>query len=444
MLNTKILSLAVATTMSLGVFAMIPNYAHAENEKPQLVTPVALEAVNEAQNEGVSVVDFGVVADANYYNPKNGNYYKDKSFNTKATDNTEAINKAIKHAKTNNIKNVNIPKGNFLINAEGRKQAYDFEYAVNGGIQLESNINLVMTNETKLVTNTINKPGYSFITINNKENVKVIGGKLVGDMKTHPADTHTYCHGITISHASKNVTIENTEITEMEDDGIMIADYLEDRSGGKKTDNVVIKNVKSNNNGRQGLTISSGTNIKVIDSEFSEQKKHSPMSGIDIELEAYDNMGVKNIEITGNTFSNNAYSGVVVSDSFNDRPLTMSSNVNISNNKLDNNRFGIIASGKVTGLNISNNSVTLDHLVNEFSTGIGSTSEDSKDVTIKDNKVLSENEKNYSLGIINLSPSALISNNTLKGQRKGIVLNSKGAKLKENVVEARVVNVEGQ
>ena len=122
----------------------------------------------------------------------------------------------------------------------------------------------------------------------------------------------------------------------------------------------------------------------------------------------------------------------------------MSNNVNISNNNLNNNRFGVIAAGKVTGLNITNNNVTIDHLLNEFSTAIGSTSPESRQVNIENNKVTSGNKDNYSLGIINISPASIIKNNILKGQRKGIVLYCKGSQLISNAVEARLINVEGR
>ncbi len=403
----------------------------APQEKP--VTPQQpTEDVVDSEG-GVKVSDFGVVANANFYNPANGSYYADKAFKTPATDDTVAINEAVQYASKNGIKDVFIPSGNYLIDPEGKSESM-WEKGFNSGIQLESNMTLRMSKDTKIVTNTVNAPGYGLISLNQKENVQIIGGNLVGDMKTHPSGKHNYCYGITIANASKNVVVKDTNITEMEDDGIMIVDYTESLSGGERTENVEISNVKSHNNGRQGLTISTGSNIKVLDSEFSNQTKHAPMSGIDIELESYGHVGVENIEISGNTFKDNSYSGVVFSNMFNDKPGTMSKNLKLTKNNVSNSRFGIIASGKADGLEISNNKIDIDHLTNEYSVGVGSTSEQSNDVSIKSNTVVSKNKKNYSLGAISISPGTSISNNSLTGQRIGMAIYGGNPTLSENTI----------
>lgn len=402
-----------------------------EPEKIEEDTSSDVEIGNE-----VDAREFGAKADANYYNPKDGSYYVDSSFSTPATDDTEAINKAIAYASENGIRDVYIPSGKYLINPLGEDIAYVFQKATKGGIQLESNISLRMSNDTTLVMNTVYDSGYALIVVNQKENVEIIGGNLVGDIKTHPSgdNYHNYCYGINIVNASKDVLVKDVNITQMEDDGIMIVDYLEHLSDSRRIENVEIRNVKSHGNGRQGLTISTGTNIGVYDSEFSNQKKHLPMSGIDIELESYDHIGVKDVVIEGNTFNDNAYSGIVFSDMFNDKPGSMSENVKISRNNLANNRFGVIVAGQVDGLEISKNNVKIDHMIDEFSAGLGSTSEESKNVKIEDNKVISQNSKNYSLGIINISPSTTISNNSLEGQRIGLVLYGEGATLIDNMI----------
>ncbi len=391
---------------------------------PEEVYEEEVEDVQLESGNRVDVKAFGVKADANYYNARNGNYYVDANFKTPATDDTDAINEAVQYASKNGVREVYIPSGNYLVDPEGKSES-KWQKAFNAGIQLESNMTLIMENDTTIVTNTVNSNGYGLISLNHKENVEIIGGNLVGDINTHPADgngaMHDYCYGITIANASKNVLVKDVNITQMEDDGIMIVDYTEDLSYGERTRNIEIRNVKSHNNGRQGLSITAGTDIKVIDSEFSNQRKHLPMSGIDIELESYNFMGVENVEIIGNTFNNNAFAGVVLSDMFNDKEGSMSKNVKISENEFNNNRFGAQVSGKVDGLEISNNNVKIDHLVNEFSTAFGTTSEESKNVTITNNTAISTNRNNYSTGITNMTESTVISNNTLTGQRISIL-----------------------
>ncbi len=399
-----------------------------------LIVLISSVMSTSVENETESVI-VKAKANANYYNDIDGNYYVDPMFTTPATDDTRAINKAIKHAKQKGIKEVNIPSGKYLINAEGEKLTQKFELAINGGIQLESNITLKMQDDTVLVTNTTNNSGYSLIVVDRKENVEIIGGNLIGDMNTHPADKHNYCYGITIANASENILIKDVTITEMEDDGIMIADYTEELSGGKRTKEVEINNVKIHNNGRQGLTISTGSDIKVVDSEFSNQRKHSPMSGIDIELESYDHIGVENIEIVGNTFENNGFSGVIFSDMYNNEPDAMSKNIQINDNKFIDNRIGAQISGKVDTAEMSNNYVTIDHPVEEFSTGIGSTSLETKNLTISNNTIVSEDNENYSVGITSSSPATVISNNKLTGQRIGLMIYDGAPTLIDNIIE---------
>lgn len=418
---------------------VVPEEVYEEEIVPEIVPEEVYEEEEVQLQSGnrVDVKAFGVKGDANYYNPSNGNYYVDSEFNTPATDDTKAINEAVQYASQNGIKEVYIPSGSYLIDPEGKSESR-WQRAFNAGIQLESNMSLIMENDTTIVTNTVFSNGYGLISLNHKENVEIIGGNLVGDINTHPADgngaMHDYCYGITIANASKNVLVKDVNITQMEDDGIMIVDYTEDLSYGERTRNIEIRNVKSHNNGRQGLSITAGTDIKVIDSEFSNQRKHLPMSGIDIELESYNFLGVENVEIIGNTFDNNAFAGVVVSDMFNNEPGSMSKNIKISQNEFNNNRFGAQVSGKVDGLEISSNNVNIDHLVNEFSTAFGTTSEESKNVSITNNTAISTNRNNYSTGITNMTENTVISNNTLTGQRISILSYSGDPILSGNMI----------
>lgn len=395
----------------------------------------------ELVDGAVSVDYFNTYSEADYYNPENGIYYSDKSMRIKARDDTHRINKTIKYASERGIEAVYIPEGNYLIRAKGNRSEFDYEYAVNGGIQLESGVELRMAEGAVLVTNTVDANGYSLITVNNKSDVKISGGKIVGDKDTHPEGKHNYCYGITVCNGSENVTIENVEITKCENDGIMIADYSESLSGGVTSNGIEIKKVKSHGNGRQGLTISAGSNIKVVDSEFSNQNKYSPMSGIDIELESYLHQGVQNVEIVGNKFIGNGYSGIVLSDMFNEYPDSMSKDISIVRNTVSGSRFGFIIAGKADGLNIYDNDIYINHGQNEFSAGIGSTSVESKNVVIENNRIFSNSDRgNYSIGIIITTPGVSVLENALDGQKYGIVLYGQEAEVLGNIINGDIHN----
>lgn len=467
-MKKRILSLTLVSVMALGMISSMPVEARGfrsfktikRKPVPVVVQPVepVVEETKPVQTEvtntenattgetqlgsaidtsAVNVIDFGAVADANYYNPSNGNYYVDAAFTKPATDATQAINSAVKHASQNGIQKVVIPSGNYLIKAEGvSATGIEADYAKTGGILLESNMTLEMSSNAVLVTNTVNKPGYSLITVNNKSNVKIVGGKLVGDKDTHPANTHNACYGISIINGSKNVVVNDTEITRMEDDGIMIADYAIDQSGGTRSSDIEIRNVKSHNNGRQGLTIATGSNIKILNSEFSNQTKHEPKSGIDIEIESYDHVGVKNVEISGNKFEGNAFSGVLFSNMFNDRPNSMSENIKINGNTINGSRHGILAEGKSNGLDMSNNNITVNNYnFGQSSVAVGTLSAESSGVVISGNNISSDDSKAHtSMGVYSTTPGVSINGNNLVGQNVGMMLSGGGEQIVGNKI----------
>jgi polygalacturonase len=110
----------------------------------------------------------------------------------------------------------------------------------------------------------------------NKTQVEIAGGQLVGDRDTHTyitTSTSEWNHGIQIL-ASSHVTIRDLRVSKCAGDGVCL--------GGGATD-VVIANIVSTGNRRQGLSITESNNIKVFDSEFSYTKGTSPECGIDIE-----------------------------------------------------------------------------------------------------------------------------------------------------------------
>jgi hypothetical protein len=112
--------------------------------------------------------------------------------------------------------------------------------------------------------------------INDKSDVEIAGGQLVGDRDTHnysSGGTHEWGHGLQIL-GGKRVTVRDTRISKCTGDGVCI--------GGASSD-VVIANIISTVNRRQGLSITNCTNIKVYDSEFSFTQGTAPECGIDIE-----------------------------------------------------------------------------------------------------------------------------------------------------------------
>jgi polygalacturonase len=158
---------------------------------------------------------------------------------------------------------VTIPAGTYLIDTSKK-------------INLRSNMYLKLDSGAILKAKTSSLARHYILYVNGKTNVEISGGQLVGDRDTHVysgGGTHEWGHGIQIL-GSTHVTVRDLRVSKCTGDGVCI--------GGKASD-VVIGNIIATNNRRQGLSLTSCSNIKVYDSEFSYSKGTSPECGIDLE-----------------------------------------------------------------------------------------------------------------------------------------------------------------
>jgi len=158
---------------------------------------------------------------------------------------------------------VTIPAGTYLIDTSKK-------------INLKSNMLLKLDPNAILKAKSCSLIRHYLIYVNDRTNVEIAGGQLVGDRDGHNyvgSSTHEWGHGIQILGSTK-VTVRDLRVSKCTGDGVCI--------GGGASD-VVIGNIISTNNRRQGLSITNCTNIKVYDSEFSYSKGTSPECGIDLE-----------------------------------------------------------------------------------------------------------------------------------------------------------------
>lgn len=132
--------------------------------------------------------------------------------------------------------------------------------------------------------------------VHNVSDVEVAGGQLVGERDTHvymTTSTDEWNHGIQIAGGTR-VTVRDLRVSQCTGDGICI--------GGGSAD-VVIGNVVSTQNRRQGLSITNCSNIRVYDSEFSYTHGTSPECGIDIEPDvgfSCADVWIENCNLVGN------------------------------------------------------------------------------------------------------------------------------------------------
>ncbi|WP_263419029.1 right-handed parallel beta-helix repeat-containing protein [Terriglobus albidus] len=181
------------------------------------------------------------------------------------------------------------------------------------GIRLNSNVRLQFKPGVKLQAMTINRDpskitnrAYMMYGVG-VHDVEIANGWLVGERYTHvysglSTGTDEWCHGIQLLGVT-GVTIRGTMVSDCTGDGICIGS----NSGAAPSD-VVLCDVVSTGNRRQGLSITAGDSISVYDSEFSYTSGTAPGDGIDIEPQGTDN--VSNVTIDNCVLRGNASDGI--------------------------------------------------------------------------------------------------------------------------------------
>jgi parallel beta-helix repeat protein len=185
---------------------------------------------------------------------------------------------------------VTVPAGTYLIDPLKK-------------INLRSNMLLSMSLDATIKSKTTSATNTYLIYAYKKTNVEIAGGRLIGDRDTHhyvSGSTSEWNHGVQII-GSTHVTVRDLYVAKCAGDGICI--------GGGAND-VVISNVVSTNNRRQGLSITRSYNVKVYDSEFSYTNGTSPQCGIDIEPDGTST--AHDIWIENCRLNNNAMYGINV------------------------------------------------------------------------------------------------------------------------------------
>ena len=209
----------------------------------------------------------------------------------------------------NNLQNDKILNTIYL-----KKNKYNISIKESGGyaLKLKDKVNIVNKSTISLLGN--NYKGYSILLVSKSSDIDIAGGKIVGDVGKHKYQSGTSSEwgmGITIE-ASENVTIHDISISRCTGDGIYISglstDYIGDYS--KSSKNIVLRNVISDTNRRQGLSVISVDGLLVENCSFintGKVEKTAPSSGIDIEPNvskgrnnSVRNIMIKNCRLIGN------------------------------------------------------------------------------------------------------------------------------------------------
>ena len=189
----------------------------------------------------------------------NNEYFNINSNGENAKDTTKGLCEAIEYASNNNINNIKLEEGKYLINGEGDRNTRK-------GIVLASNINLDLNNST-IIHETNGSIRYSIFALYNIENVSISNGIIIGDRYTHDYETidstHEWGFGVEIQ-GSNNINIYNLDISEMAGDGIVVSGYT-GNGNEKASSNVSINNNTISKCRRQGISVTNANNVKIYD-----------------------------------------------------------------------------------------------------------------------------------------------------------------------------------
>ena len=224
----------------------------------------------------------------------NNDYFNISKDGTNSEETTRGINRAIVYAYRNNINNIKLEKGEYLIKIDEEKK----------GITMYSNISLDL-NASILQVEKNSYDGYRTFYIKNEVNIEIYNGVLIGDKNEHDYDSiqseHQWGYGIHI-RGGNNVKIHNLEIYDFIGDGIYIDKYKNGDSSTRTT-NTNICNNNIHDCRRQGISIIDGNNIEISSNEIHDINGSSPQSGIDLEAN-YEDESIENINIFNNKFYN--------------------------------------------------------------------------------------------------------------------------------------------
>lgn len=201
-----------------------------------------------------------------------------------ATDDTDAIEKAIKQASANasngEINTVYVPAGTYRITPG------DSNNDGEPGISLKSNVNLVMDNNAVLNVLGTSLANYCVISAKNVENITVTGGKIMGERYRHSGSSGEYGHGIAI-YGGKNIEISSVSVSSNWGDGIYLGTQAVKQADGSQRyvgcDNITIQDCDIFDNRRSNISVTDADNLTIDHCFIFDAHGTAPQCGICIE-----------------------------------------------------------------------------------------------------------------------------------------------------------------
>lgn len=182
--------------------------------------------------------------------------------------NAAKINPSMSLVKINNI----LTSNNKVIFQKG---LYKIDTSI--GIRPKSNQEIIFEDGVIIKANPSSSQSYKIIYLYKLKNVKIIGGKIIGDRYNHNGKIGQWGMGVSII-SSSNITISKMSISNCWGDGI----YLGASRNGFNS-HVAIDECIINNNRRQGISVISAVNLVVSNTKIMNTNGNNPQAGIDFE-----------------------------------------------------------------------------------------------------------------------------------------------------------------
>ncbi|MCC9023446.1 right-handed parallel beta-helix repeat-containing protein [Bacillus nakamurai] len=309
------------------------------------------------------------------------------------TDVTSTLNQCLAQAVTKGCHTVLFPQGTYCINGTlGGDSNQPFR---NAGINVPSNISIVMDPECIIKVTPNSSWGYSAFYIGRKENVTITGGQIIGERDEHSysnvplRSTHEWGFGICIE-GSSNILVENVKISDFTGDGIIISPLgLRTNHDYVTSENVTIRRCDIRQSRRNNISITGCDTVTVEECVIEDAgtgNGTAPKFGIDIEGYGegdIDYQEALHITIRNNFFNGNAASsitnfngyGVLIEGNQADNTISYGYGAQtvITGNVLyrtnGGSRTAIAGQGMSQGQE-SSNAIISNNLITGFSTGI--------------------------------------------------------------------------
>ncbi|PRP91095.1 hypothetical protein ENSA5_58320 [Enhygromyxa salina] len=193
----------------------------------------------------------------------------------------QRMNEAIAWAVEDGFDKVIVPPGRYVVG-----ELTNDIYAA--GIVLPGDMTLELSDGAIIEMTPNDRHNYCVISVEGNDNITIRGGMIRGDRADHDysGGANDEGHGVCVWTSADRILIEDTELTELTGDGVLIvgsAPKDDDPDAEVPSTNITIRNNEIHHNRRNGVSIVGGHNVVIANNHIHHMEGTAPQFGIDIE-----------------------------------------------------------------------------------------------------------------------------------------------------------------